>query len=344
MAVPLTLPGIRHLRFVGYRLPAIGDSPCAICQALIHLRRIKPLRPHHRPRQSVRVVDVVVAIAAFDAGRHAVDRGIGRGGDADDLVAADVQVKVASHAAVGTGGAHFFDLAEAALADTHLVVERADGAVGDALTAALAARVKQVLIRAGHQLAAEPAVGEVPHIPVLDLGAGTHAAGAQNTLVAVDEDERVRVGVDRICVSLAIMLGPRHIVLVDQVLQLARAVDLALHALVRVIAEQHLQDKAPRVPRVLALRVHDHPLEDGRGAGRLHAARPLDRHDAQPARADVAQVRVVAQRRDADPRAPRRFQDGRAVGCDDALVVDGECNGHRISRTTTQDRNTVAGH
>ena len=50
-------------------------------------------------------------------------------------------------------------------AQAHLVVERADGAVGHALAAALAARIQQELVGAGHQLALEARVGRCSRHP-----------------------------------------------------------------------------------------------------------------------------------------------------------------------------------
>ena len=156
-----------------------------------------------RPREPVGVMHVVVAVAALDAEGHAVDRRIGRAGDAHNLAVAHVEVEVAADAAVGAGRAHLADLAETRQPQAHLVVERADRAVGHALAAALAARVEQRLVGAGHELALEAALGEVPHVAVLDLGAGAHAAAAQDALVAVDEDEWIGVGIDGVGVARA---------------------------------------------------------------------------------------------------------------------------------------------
>ena len=123
-------------------------APLAVGQALLRLGGVEPLAAHQRPGETVGVVDVVVAVAALDAQRHAVDRRVGRAGHAHDLAVAHVQVEVAADAAVGAGRAHLRHLAGAARAHAHLVVERADRAVGHALAAAFAARVEQSLIGA----------------------------------------------------------------------------------------------------------------------------------------------------------------------------------------------------
>ena len=110
------------------------------------------------------------------------------------------------------------------------------------------------------------------------------------------------------------MLRPGHVVLVDEVLQLAVAVDLALHALVGVVAEQDLEHEAARVAGILALGVDDHALEHRRRAGRLQPACLLDRDDAHAAGAHVAQVGMVAEGGDVDAGQPGCLQNGAAVG------------------------------
>ena len=110
-----------------------------------------------------------------------------------------------------------------------------------------------------------------------------------------------------------IVLGPRHVVLVDQVLQLAVAVDLAFHALVRMIAEQHLQHEA-RVSMASWLLVSTTMPSKTGVVQAVCRPRPLHRDDAHAAGADIAQIGMVAERRDVDPVGARRLEDGAAFG------------------------------
>ncbi len=281
------------------------------------------------------MVYVVVAVAPFDAQGHAVDRRLAGACHAHDLAIAHVEIEVAAHTAVGAGRAHLFDPTRAALAQAHLVVQGAHWTIGHALAAAFAAGIEHVLVSAGHQLGLEPAIGKAPDVPVLDLAAGADTAAAEDALVAIDEDERIGIGVDVPGVPAPILFGPRDSVVVYQVLQLAVAVDLADHAGVGMVGEEHLQHEFARRGCVGAAGVYHHALEHRGGAGRLQTSGFFHRHHAHAACAHIAQVRVVAQGGDFDPDPGRGFEDGGAVGGVNASAVDGEL-GHGTDLSGTE--------
>ncbi len=139
--------------------------------------------------------------------------------DPHDLTVAHIQLEVAADAAVGTGGHHLLYLIGSSQAQTHLVLQSADRAISHTSAATLTTGVQQQLVSSGYQFGLEPAVGETPDVPVLDIVASADAASANDALVAVDEDEGIRIGVDLVFVSpTAIWLRPLDAIIVDQVL------------------------------------------------------------------------------------------------------------------------------
>ena len=137
------------------------------------------------------MVDIVVSVTPLDAKRQAVDRRVLRAGDAHYLAVAYVKIKGAAHTAVGAGRPHLFHLVWPPEPQAHLVIERADGAVGHTLPAALAAGIQHRLVGAGDKLGLKATAGKVPDITVLDLSAGAHAAPADDALVPIHKDKRV---------------------------------------------------------------------------------------------------------------------------------------------------------
>ena len=250
---------------------------------------------------------VIVAIATLYAERHPVCRGVGGTGDPHNFAITHVQIEVTTHATVGAGRPHFVHLANAPHPQTHLIVQRANGAVSHALTTAFAASVQQGLVGAGHQFGLKAAIGKAPHVAVLDFAASADAATAQNTFFAVNENEGIGIRVNFISMALAVVFGPGHVIVIDPILQLAVAVHFTGHAVVGVVGEQHLQHKLARFAGFLAFGVHHHALKHGRGTGRLQPPRFFHGNHAHPARTHVSQVRMVAQGRNGDTSVSSRF-------------------------------------
>ena len=144
---------------------------------------------------------IVVAIAALNAEGHAVDGRFLGAGHPDDLAVAHIQIELAADAAVGAGCPHFLDLIGPSHAQTHLVLQCAYRTISHTCATALTTGIQHQLICSGHQLGLEPAVGERPHVPVLDFAASSDAASAKDALVAVDEDEGIGVGIDLVVVA-----------------------------------------------------------------------------------------------------------------------------------------------
>ncbi len=164
------------------------------------------------------MVHVIVSVAAFHTRGQAIDRGILRTRDANDLAIPHVQIKTTSYPAVRAGGSCLCYLAGASGSKAHLVVQSAHRTISHALSTAFAAGIQHELICTSYELGLEATVSEIPHVAVLDLAAGSDATTTQDALVAVNEDERIRVRIDFKRMVRAIVLRPVHAILVGQVL------------------------------------------------------------------------------------------------------------------------------
>ena len=265
------------------------------------------------------LVDEVVAEPPLDA-EPALVPGPGLRGDPDDLVVLHVGRDVAPRAAVRADRVDGAGVLEPALARPELARQRAGRADRDALAAELAV---QVLLVGGADLGLEAAVAEVDRLDALDLVADLDAAAAEDALLQVPLDEGVAVAL-RVGPPLAGVLLPAHAVGVGELLERAAARGLADHAVVRVVGDQQLEHQLAQLLELRRRGLHLHPLGDGRRAGGDRPRRALDLDDAEPAAAEGAELRVVAERRDRDPVHPRRLEDRHRVGDGDRRAVDRE--------------------
>ena len=155
----------------------------------------------------------------------------------------------------------------------------------------------------------------------LDLVTDPHTAGAHDTAVVVDGEQRVAgvdpdPGVDRWQLEVGEPKG------LGQVLELAVVVGHAHRADVVALHEQHLDDRAPVGGQPLGMGGHLHALLDHGHTGRQQFAGGADLDHAQPAGADVAEAVQVAQGRDLDAVLGGHVQDRLVGGAGDIGAVD----------------------
>ena len=207
-----------------------------------------------------------------------------------------------------------------------LGVERPGGAAVDALAAVDAGGVEQGQLGEGLDRGRVAAPDRLEHADLLEVDAGAHAAAAADALVHVAHHGVARqVGLGHRRVGMAEgELGDA--VLLGQRLQLAVAVAHAAVALAVVLAEQELEHVPASQPHAAAVRVDAHLVGHGEGARGLQEALPLDLDDADAAHAGDVEVRMVAQRRDADARSLGSLQDGRPEGDLGLVAVDGHAH------------------
>ena len=157
------------------------------------------------------------------------------------------------------------------------------------------------------------AMDEIDRADRLDLLAGPNTIAAQNALVRVPYQRRRRV------IHGQIPIGPSKPHLVDpqspaEILQLAGSALRARRAGLGMIRQQQLQRDLPQFTDLFGVSAHHHPrLGPDRATGDNSSA--LDFHQAQAAGAVDAQVGMVAECGNIDPRITSGFQQA-------ALAVD----------------------
>ena len=209
----------------------------------------------------------------------------------------------------------------------------ADRAHLDAAPAELAGAVFHGGIHAECDLGVEAAVDDADRLDAVDVVACPHAAPAEDALVAIDLDERIRVVDGVLVLPAARKRRPLDVVLVRQVLQPAVPGRLAGHAVQRMVGDDQLQRELARLQHLGRVGVDHHALGDRIGAGRLEIALLLDLHQADAAGALRRQRRMMAQHRDVDPGGRGRFVDGLAHLCLEFDPIDGDVyNRHWIIR------------
>src|SRR6266576_65174 len=255
------------------------------------------------PGESVPVLGEVVAEAPFHTGGALIRRvqlDVGRG-DADDLVGRDVQIHLASHAAVRTDGPHDFlrvpDLfGREALARHHLE-DRSRRADADAFAAPGAARLVGVAVRTDDDLGVLAAVPDVQHAHDLDVLARAHAAGAQDAGGHIVTDHRdAGALVARAQREVARLDGRRH--------------DVVLH---EVALGEQAEDPFAVFDRGVRLGRHDHAFGNFGRARRYQFRLTFHGDEADAAVPDNRESGIPAERRD--------LHGGRSGGIEDGLAL-----------------------
>ena len=199
-------------------------------------------------------------------------------------------------------------------------VQRAHGAVGDALAAQGAVGVFEA-IDAGHVDGGLGAgVDHVPDVGVLDLVADLHAAHALDAERKVADERKVGAGP-----PADVMLFKRRVVdveLVGDALQFAVAAAHARRTMVVVLGEDHAHVGAAGLAGFFAVGVNDHALFDGIVAGREEALVPFHLDDADAAGADLVDAFEETERGDPDPRGLGGVEDRRSFRNLDAFAID----------------------
>src|SRR5262249_17359377 len=164
---------------------------------------------------------------------------------------------------------------------------------------------------------------EEPQLPGLrDLVAEPEAGAALDAAVLIEHD--VRPDVDRLRErELGLGVAALAVAVRDRVfLEAALAGLIADRAVERVVDEEELHHRRPRLDDLLARRVHDHPLGDGRVAADDELRRLLDLDEAHAAVAGDREAGVVAVVWDLAAALLAGVQDRRPGGDLDLLAVD----------------------
>ncbi len=258
--------------------------------------------PDQRCAQALRVIIEVERITALQARMPLVRFGIVGRGDGDDLVVFDLHLQVAAHTAISTHAAHHF-IGLRLLALEHI----GDGARGAGLRTGAATHtiaLEEALVRAFGDVAVETATGHGEHEFTLHFITGPHAAVAADTGAEVAD----HIGMRRVHLHMLVRLafGVAHAIdvktdLLNDVVELVRAVVLGLQPLRVVVGEHQLDDVLPQPLHARAVGGDVHALADGRVARGHDFRRTIflqgDFHGTHPAAAEGLQVRCVAKRR-----------------------------------------------
>ena len=171
-----------------------------------------------------------------------------------------------------------------------------------------------------------PTASHADHVIDLDLAAGTDAKVAMNAGVEVDAHRNVAAVekwntgfFDRGEAAFA------HPVRFCHVPEMARRVVLHLG----LVSNQKLGDKFPRFFSTFGGSLHHHAFRHGTNAGGDERAFTFDFHHAGAAVAvgTIARCRLVAEMRNGQATAMRRFPDRGAFGNGDVRPVEGEGHG-----------------
>lgn len=277
----------------------------------------------------VGVEDIVEAETAQGSGHLAGDDGAGL--HAELFAEGDADGGSGLHddllGGVGEGATHVVD-----------VVDEGEGTHGahlDALAAVDARAVAELLLKGGSHHRGEAAVDAAQGAHALELVAHLLAAAAVDALVHVAVDAEGGV---LLIVALLALEGDLADAHADgEALQLAVAALLALEAVVRVVAEDQLEDGLAGVEGAGRGGEHLHAFHAVGGAGGSQVAAGLavevlghlDHADAASARFVLKFHSVeleVAERRDVDTGHAGSFQDGGAFGDLDRFVIYSDIN------------------
>ncbi len=312
------------------RAAAVGEGRGAVACRVERPRPrgvAPPPAADQRGRQPVAMQHEVGAEPSLHAQRPLVRRHLldPRTRHAHDVVAAHLQVHLASHAAVGADRAHHALLVrhrvEAELRVRQHVVDRSRGADAHALAAPGAAGVLRIAVGPHDDVGIGAAPRHVEHAHHLDILASTHAARAEDAGAHVVQDHRVGEAVVAFSHRHGGLVRGGHVVLAHQRLEfIARA--FGGDALHRIALEQHREHAAAVRDGRVRLRRHHHSLGRRRRARRQQLGRSFDRDQANAAVAGGRQLRIPAERRDVDGRTARRVEDRLSLGDMHGLAVD----------------------
>ena len=157
-------------------------------------------------------------------------------------------------------------------------------------------------------IAVDAAAHRTQHMRALDLSAGAHASNAKNATVVIDDKPFVR----SVNVQFGIAIGQPDVgqtQLLAKRLQFAMAVGDADRADMVAFGEEQLEDGTAVLLEALGVRAHLHAFLHSGHAGRQQFVVALDLHQAQPARAKIAQAVQVAERGNVDVILARHLQD-----------------------------------
>ncbi len=187
-------------------------------------------------------------------------------------------------------------------------------------------RFRQRLLQEGGDLHLVRPVHGFQDAHFLHVDAGPHAAAAADALVHVPDDGEAR-GVEGL--RHAAVAEPEAVdpVFLGQLLQLADAVADAGVAVAAMLGQQQVEDVPPGDAHRFGVGLDLDGRGDGVGAGGLQRPLPLHFHHTDAADARHFEVRMMAQRRDADADALGRLEDGGAERDFGLDAVDGHRDG-----------------
>ena len=288
----------------GFLDPAPADQRFG--QAIAMLREVVTETPLHASRS-------LVGRVQFDVG----------GRDPNEGVTGDVQIDLATDAAVGADRPHDLLgvpdlLGREALARHHLE-DRARRADANTLATPGTPRFVGVAVRAHDDLGMLAAEAHVQHADDLDVLAGAHAARAQDAGRHVVPDHRIAGPlVARAQRQVAIHDRARHHVVLHEVaLELVPRVRATTVSQVigRIPLREEPQHALAVLDRRVRLRRNDHLLGDFRRARGDEFGLALDGDQTDAAVADDGELGIPAEGRDLDA--------GRSSGIEDSLVRRG---------------------
>ena len=204
----------------------------------------------------------------------------------------------------------------------HFVRESAGWAVGCASAAGFTARIKHVGVCSGDWMSIKSTLSHRPDKAALNFGASPHAARALNTPVQIHPHEWVGVAISDVACALDAPLGNFRMVFISQILELARAANIACQAVSWMIGEKQFQDGLARFLDGGAVVLHFHPFGGGQRT-RSHRRSPaLNIDHTNTASAGGMKVRMVAQGGNGHAGMFRCLQDGHPFGDLGILAVD----------------------
>ena len=218
----------------------------------------------HRRGNTVGMRGIAPGEAALDAGMAMIGATIEIGHHADHLLALQLGIERAPHAAIGAGGC------DAALRLTHLddgfFHQRRCGAGRDTGAAGHAFGRHEILAARCRDAAVESALGGGQGVGALDVGTGPHAARADDALRRIVGEIGVR-GIRRL-LQMVLAVGVADLAKADAtglVLQFAVAVGGTSQAVERVIGDIQLHDAATQAEQGIILGGDLHALLRQRG-------------------------------------------------------------------------------
>src|SRR5437773_4172578 len=285
-------------------------------------RFLAPVAANQWRRQSLFAVHKVPSKAALHAQELTVDAGMVAVVGANDLVIADGKRRLAAVAAVAADGARVGELPGPRLITVRPAGKRAHRADVDAHAALFAL---ELVAPVGDDFAVRGAEPNAVGVHVHALVADADAAVAKNAArpVVVDEVREFLLLVVQLALHEARL---RSAVAEDHVLELALAPLVADGTVERVVGQQELEHRLAGVSDLIVFGVDHHPVAGYRRAGGLQLGHFLNRDQAHAARALQGQSRVVAKRRDFDPRLLRGLDKQSPGGNGVGIAVDGQCH------------------